>query len=128
MLQYKKFAVLALIFVLIGCVRIPNSPDSSEIENLVPLNVGNFWDYEFKNQIVLRDSVKSKEEIENQDVYFLETDMGSWTAGKAIYNTLNGYFEINGEVVSLPCGSGNTSPKCKLNLRTISRASSICGN
>lgn len=91
--HYQKFTVLVIIFILIGCIRSPNSPDSAETEYLVPLNIGNFWDYEFENKSVRRDSVKSKEVIEDQDVYFLETDMGSWTESKAIYNSFNGYYE-----------------------------------
>ncbi len=91
--HYQKFTVLVIIFILIGCIRNPNSPDSAETEYLVPLNIGNFWDYEFENKSVRRDSVKSKEVIEDQDVYFLEMDMGSWTGLKAIYNSFNGYYE-----------------------------------
>jgi len=91
--HYQKFTVLVIIFILIGCIRNPNSPDSAETEYLVPLNIGNFWDYEFENKSVRRDSVKSKEVIEDQDVYFLETDHGTWTSSRAIYNTQKGYYE-----------------------------------
>jgi hypothetical protein len=88
-----KWLLCLLLISFLSCSDESTSPDSPEIECLVPLNIGNFWDYEFENNGVRRDSVKSKEVIEEQDIYFLETDMGSWTALKAIYNSFNGYDE-----------------------------------
>ena len=88
-----KWLLCLLLISFLSCSDESTSPDSPETKYLVPLNIGNYWDYEFENKSVRRDSVKSKEVIEYQDVYFLEMDMGSWTGLKAIYNYFNGYCE-----------------------------------
>ena len=92
----KKLIFLFFIPILLSsCISSPNNGSgSNDVDSLlVPLTVGNYWDYELANTSVRRDLIYTKEVIDSQDVYFFWTDYGSWTGSRAIYNTQKGYYE-----------------------------------
>lgn len=90
--NYQLVFVLLLFFpvFLSSC---SGDSDDSQLLYLVPLSIGNVWEYELEDKSIRKDSIESREVIENQHVYFLETDYDTWKELKAIYNTKQGYYE-----------------------------------
>ena len=82
--------IITLLFMSCSKDSLINS-DYKQSNILVPLAIGNYWEYETENKSKRTDSICEKKIIADQEVYFLETDYGSWKGKQALCNINNGY-------------------------------------
>jgi len=85
--------VLLLIFCMCTKENQLLNPNVNDV--LMPLKIGNFWEYKTESDKIIKESIDSLYVKNGINIYILNSDMGTWFAAQAVYNTPDGYFIDN---------------------------------